>query len=474
MKHLKNTIPFIILLTGIIATSAEADLAGRIEKIINQPSQKKVRFSICVAEAETGRIKFRHNANQPFVPASNMKLIITAAAVEFLGPDFEYKTQAGLCDNNLVIIGSGDPLLGDEATDTRYGRQPGWIFEDIIAKLKNKKINTVKDIIVDSSIFDAGRVHPNWPVEQLNRWYACEISGINFNGNCIEITTENVNGKVTATLEPDTNFVHITNNIRATSTGKGAVGAYRQPGRENHLILKGRCKNRQVPFKVAIERPAAFFGYLLAENLADAGIKATGRLIEKAFDENDNFELLAEYKTPLADCLSRCNKNSFQLAAESLLKTIGAKTTPNNKNGSWELGRQKIHNYLSRLGIASGEFYVDDGSGLSEQNRLSANAITKTLLNVYAGDSRTVFINSLASGGTDGTISRYFGQDKYKGRILGKTGYIMGVKSFSGICTTDSGDYIFSILANGANGNTRGALNDIAKAVMDEYAQPKP
>jgi len=65
-------------------------------------------------------------------------------------------------------------------------------------------------------------------------------------------------------------------------------------------------------------------------------------------------------------------------------------------------------------------------------------------------------------------IAKYFKDKKYKGRILGKTGYIAGVKAFSGICSTISGDYIFSILTNNANAQTRNAINDIAKAIIDE------
>jgi D-alanyl-D-alanine carboxypeptidase len=67
----------------------------------------------------------------------------------------------------------------------------------------------------------------------------------------------------------------------------------------------------------------------------------------------------------------------------------------------------------------------------------------------------------------DGTIRKYFKEKKYKGKILGKTGYIRGVKSFSGVCSTENGDFLFSVLGNGANGRTREAINDIAKAIVD-------
>lgn len=79
-----------------------------------------------------------------------------------------------------------------------------------------------------------------------------------------------------------------------------------------------------------------------------------------------------------------------------------------------------------------------------------------------------MYKNSLAIGGIDGTIAKYFKENKYRGKIFGKTGYIEGVKSFSGVCTTKEGDYIFSILANNPNGQTREAINNIVKAIIDD------
>jgi len=462
VKKLLIAAVFSISLVG----AASADLAKRINGIISQSSQKKVQFSIHIVKADSGRMVYSHNARRALVPASNMKIIVAAAALKYLGPDYEYKTKIGLCGETLVIVGSGDPLLGDKVTDAKYGREDGWIFKDIAAALKKNGITTIRDIIVDSSIFDDERVHPNWPIEQLNQWYACEVSGLNFNDNCIEISAKTVGGRVAIITEPKTDYVEIVNEVVPMRKGKGAVGAYRNL-RPNKIVVRGKCKGQVGPFAVAIERPAAFFGFLLAENLAKAGINAEGRLIEKAVGQDCNVKELAEYSTSMADCLARCNKNSLQLAAEALLKTIAA-NSKSAKVGSWAGGREGIREYLLELGIEEKEFYIDDGSGLSRQNRLSANAITKVLSDVYKSKDWELYKVSLAVGGVDGTIGKYFKEEEYKGKVFGKTGYLDGVKSFSGICSSRRGDYIFSILANNANGLTRKAINDIAKAIIDD------
>ena len=460
-----------LLLTAVfsvcLVSAAEADLAKRVDGIISRTSQKKVQFSIHIVKADSGKTVYGHNAKKALSPASNMKIIVTAAALKYLGPDYEYKTKIGLCGDTLVIMGSGDPLLGDKVTDAKYGRKAGWIFEDITAVLKQNGIAAVKDIIVDSSIFDDERAHPNWPKKELNRRYACEVSGLNFNGNCIEVSAKTVGGKAAVSIEPETDFIKVTNKVAAIQKGKSTVGSYRQAAKPNNIVVHGKCKSEAGPFAVAIERPAAFFGYLLAENLLKAGINTEGELIEKPVGADCNVRVLAEYSTPMADCLARCNKDSFGLAAEALLKTIAARFTPDGKNGSLAGGRELISQYLLELGIDGKEFYIDDGSGLSKQNKLSANAITKVLFNVYKSKDWSLYKDSLAVGGVDGTIVKYFKEEKYKGKIFGKTGYIGGVKSFSGICITAGGDYIFSILANNATGQTRKAINDIAKAIVD-------
>lgn len=465
LNTIKKTI-IIVLLVLSNASFAAGGIAGRIDRIINRPSQKKVNFSVHVVNAGTSRSVYSFNEHKAMIPASNMKIVTTAAALDVLGSDFEYKTVAGLCGDDLVVIGSGDPLLGDERTDKKYLRQKGWLLDKIVERIRQRGVRSVNNIVIDTTVFDDMRVHPSWPVEQLNKWYACEVSGLNYNNNCIQMTTSTASGRVSISIQPRTDYIKIINKVRAIKSGKGAVGAYRTT-EANKLVVKGKCKKKQGPFAVAIEEPAGLFGHLLRAKLLEAGIKVRGEVAIKPVSRNCEFAAVTEYRTPIADCLARCNKDSLGLAAEALLKTMGAYANLDRKGGSWQGGQHVVTNYLSGLGVDGSEFFIDDGSGLSRENRLSAYAITKVLLDVYNGDSWLLYKESLAAGGVDGTIRKYFREKKYKGKIFGKTGYIAGVKSFSGVCITDNGDYVFSILTNKANGKSRGAINDIAKAIFD-------
>jgi D-alanyl-D-alanine carboxypeptidase/D-alanyl-D-alanine-endopeptidase (penicillin-binding protein 4) len=202
--------------------------------------------------------------------------------------------------------------------------------------------------------------------------------------------------------------------------------------------------------------------------LRRSGIAVTGLLLEREISSAEQFKPVAVYRSSIWDVLERCNKDSLGLAAEALVKTIAASKQSTGKGGSWPAGQQLLSQYLLSLGIPSDQFVIDDGSGLSEKNRLSANAISAVLLDLYKGPDWRRYKETLAVGGIDGTAGKWFNEPKYKGKVFGKSGYIEGVKSFSGLCSTNSGDRIFSIITNNANGNTRQAINDIVKAVIDE------
>ncbi len=465
MKMRIREFSFVLVVCVWLCSQAMAGLAGRIGKAVGKAKQSE--YAIRIVEPESGTVVYTHNATKAMTPASNMKLITTAAALKYLGPLFQYRTRVGLCGNTLVVIGSGDPLLGDPVTDERYGREEGWIFDEAIQSLQELGVEDITDIIVDTTVFDDERVHPNWLDSDLNRWYACEVCGLNYRANCIDVTTANQGGLVAIQVEPATSFIEIINEIKPVSSGDSAVGAYRT-AQPNRIALKGKCKDREGPFDVAIEQPGAFFGFLLAEHLVRAGIPVGGRLVEKAFDKDCELTPVAEYTTPLIDCLHRANKDSLGLAAEALLKTIAAHESPDNRNGSWEKGRELIGKYLTGLGVPRDEFHIDDGSGLSRDNLLSARAIVTVLLDVYNSGNWELYRTSLAVGGEDGTIGRYFKESAYRADILGKTGYISGVRSFSGICLTDSGPYLFSIISNRSS-LSRDTINEIAEAIMDEY-----
>ncbi|MHC4216629.1 MAG: D-alanyl-D-alanine carboxypeptidase [Planctomycetota bacterium] len=123
--------------------AAFGSLSGQINSIVSRPSLKKVSFAVHIIKADSGKMVYSRKASEAMIPASNMKIITTAAALKYLGADFEYKTRLGLQGDSLVIIGSGDPLLGDEKTEIKHGKSRHWVLDDIVAGLKEAGITKV-------------------------------------------------------------------------------------------------------------------------------------------------------------------------------------------------------------------------------------------------------------------------------------------------------------------------------------------
>jgi D-alanyl-D-alanine carboxypeptidase/D-alanyl-D-alanine-endopeptidase (penicillin-binding protein 4) len=456
---------FVMLFCCVFACPvALASISSRVKSIVSRKNLKNVDFGIVIADASDGGVYFEKNPHTPRIPASNMKVVTSAAALKILGADYQFKTAIALHGDTLVIIGGGDPLFGDSINDEKNGRKENWIFADIIKTLKARGLRSVSGIVVDSTFFDNCRVHPNWSPDELNRAYACEVSGLNFNQNCVSINVKRSGSAARVSITPSTSYIQIVNKVTLKSSGNSAVGAYRN-GVPNKYILKGKCR-KEAGFDVAIEGPAMFFGVVLSERLKAAGIKVAGSVSEKYIKNAPGIEIMKVYKTPLTDVLARCNKDSFNMAAESLVKTISAENTNGKINGEWQHGFSLIGRYLKQLKVESEQYNLDDGCGLSRQNKLSADAIAKVLFDVYHGDNRQLYIDTLAVGGVEGTTAKYFRESKYKGRIFAKTGYINGVRAFSGYVKTENGDYIFSILTQRGQSHVRAAINDIVKAIF--------
>jgi D-alanyl-D-alanine carboxypeptidase/D-alanyl-D-alanine-endopeptidase (penicillin-binding protein 4) len=449
---------FLCLISGF-------SVADTLGSLLKKHKQTRAVFSILAVDARSGKVVYQLNPNKPMIPASNMKLITSSAALHYLGKAYSFETKVGLLGNDLVIVGGGDPLLGDPKNDSRPCQAADALMDKIVEILQKAGVSAIENIIVDASFFDSNRVHPSWPRDQLNQWYACEVSGLNFYDNCIHLEAARRGNRAVLTMTPANSYVHLINQLKLISKGSSAVGAYRN-STPNKLLVRGNL-NQKAGFDVAIENPAGLFASVFNDKLKACEISVKGQLLQKHVKQDSGIRYLVIFKTPIADVLKRCNTDSLGLAAESLVKTISAENTQGRINGEWEHGLKLISRYLDSLKVSKEQYTLDDGSGLSRNNRLTTTSLVAVLRDMYGSENAGVFTSSLAIGGQSGTIKKYFHQAPYKENIIGKTGYISGVRSFSGICKSPKGDIIFSILTEKGNGNTRRCINEIAQAIYD-------
>jgi len=463
MFKIANQFIFFWVISTVLLTGTGR--AETLRTLLDRNKQTKTQFAIFAVEADSGRVVYRLNSETPMIPASNMKLVTTAAAMHYLGSAYTFDTTVGMLEKDLVIIGGGDPLLADPKNDSQPAQAANTLMAQIVDGLGKSGIDAVDNIIVDSSFFDDTRVHPAWPADQLNQWYACEVAGLNFYDNCVHLQVTRSGNSAVLSMTPKNDYVHLVNQLQLISNGSSAVGAYRN-STPNKLLIKGKL-NKEAGFDVAIENPAGLFASVLRDKLKASGISVQGQVLQKVVKNDTNIRYLMIIKTPIANVLKRSNTDSLGLAAECLVKTISAENTPGRINGQWPHGLKLVSGYLNSLNISNNHYVLDDGSGLSRNNRLSAECLVAVLKDMYNSKDAEMFMASLAVGGEDGTIDKYFKQVPYKGNIIGKTGYISGVRAFSGICKTPQGDILFSILTEKGNGYTRGCINDITKAIFD-------
>ena len=439
----------LIVVVGLVPRASSANLQFKFEKIIRAVELRETKMALSVANVSTGNQLVTINANEPMIPASNMKLVTTAAALHILGPEFVFQTElhaiaphiwAGDAAPHLpneshhavlLVRGGGDPAFADPKMLEQYGDMNGeQLLETWVSAVRDAGIRRVAELVIDDRIFDRELVHPSWPRDQLNRWYCAEISGLNFYNNCLSVFPEptQINQSPRIIIRPDVPFISTSN--RAMTGTSDTFWIARVEGR-NELTFMGKVKTqRNKPFRVTIHDPPTVFAHLLADRLRRAGIavEAIGRVDPDTIIPDGH--VLHVVQTTLPAVLSRCNKDSQNLYAEALIKRMGREVT--GASGSWHSGAAAIRMFLHQiLGARAAMVNVADGSGMSRDNQITAQVLIDLLETLHNDDARgPTFMDSLAIAGVDGTLHRRMSD--LKGRVFAKSGYLNGVTSLSG------------------------------------------
>ncbi|MCX5663038.1 MAG: D-alanyl-D-alanine carboxypeptidase/D-alanyl-D-alanine-endopeptidase [Planctomycetota bacterium] len=462
-----------LLLVACLTACARGELQTQVQRIINAAGLQQTRVGLYVQDLRSGEVLASIDPDNQMMPASNLKLVTTAAAVKLLGPDFAFRTSLNLIEpqdwpagtappgaakgaaigRNLVVRGDGDPGFADPDILTARGTDVEAFLQSWVAAAKAANLTAVDQIIIDDRVFDRIYVHPTWPEEQLNRWYCAQVSGLTFYDNCLDVYTDptGLGQNPRVRLVPAAPFLSTTN--RAV-TGKVDTFWVARKAQNNELTFRGEVKTHRVqPVNVTIDDPPNFFGQLLAYRLAEAGIKVNSISRPGPDDRLPTGRELIRVETPLALVLQRCNKDSQNLFAESLFKRMGRSVT--GMPGSWENGSAAVRGYLHELlGTQAADLSIVDGSGMSRDNRVTARA----LVGILAAMNRDpklgpIYRASLSVGGSDGTLQKRFRQN-IAGQVFGKSGYIGGVSSLSGYLVlpeAGGGEHViaFSFLFNG-------------------------
>lgn len=450
-------------LAVVSVASASGGLQAEVERTIRSTPLKNATVGVSIRNADSRTSLVSVGASRPMIPASNMKLLTTGAAMHVLGADFHFITRLLRDGDRLIVVGDGDPAFGDPTLleMTTVDGQTGisveqflklWVDPVVAAGLKN-----VSEIIVDDRIFDRDFVHSGWPVDQLNRRYCAQVSGFNFHLNVLDFYPRPTSsGKPDITnMQPRAPWLEVGNSATCKAGKDDANTAWvaRQLG-TNNMRMYGNVKfEYKISVPVTLHDMPSFFARLLADRLSKSGVRVVSHRVA-AIEEApfSGTELGPVITTPISTAVARCNRDSHNLYAEALLKRAGAAMT--RQPGSWTNGaaiiRHAVHERLGSPSLA-GSVVVADGSGLARDNRVSPETLT-AWLNTFHSDRKLgpIFIDSLATPGNNGTLrNRFQGANLHGATIQAKSGYINEVSCLSGYVTMPDGRRrSFSVMVN--------------------------
>lgn len=451
---------------GATESPWQDSLVASIDSVLSEPAMAGGRMGVIVEHVKTGERWYSRNADGYFMPASNLKLVTSAAAISLLGPSFRYATclLAGLpvgkrstTVSDLVVRGSGDPLL----TDTDLG--------ELAKSLRSAGIRRVSGrVLVDDSAFDNIGYGDGWSWDDMSYYYSARVSALNLNGNVITV-------RVAPGLSPGTRAIvsvagsggRLSIDNRASTAVAGSpdtVVVERELGRDCILVQGSIAVEAPAPGfhsePITVSDPALYCGERLVLALRHVGIAVTGAV--KRGVAPAHYSVLATHTSiPMSGILAKLNKPSDNLVAECLLKTLGAKT---GGQGTWAAGRQVVYGWLPSTGASRDGIEMADGSGLSRQNLITPEVILRVLRYMAAGPNRDPFLASLPIAGVDGSLRNRMKGTAAEGNCRAKTGYVRYASSLSGYVTTAAGDpLVFVILMNQHH-----TANSVPRSVQDK------
>ncbi len=480
-----------------LGQDSENSIQERITSLLERPRHRLAFWGLQIARLDNREILFARNAGKRFQPASNMKLLVAAAALDLWGPDHRFRTPVflegrldgqGRVIGNLVLAGRGDPnperrLYDPEETNLRIQESSPFI-EGIADQLEERGIRRVEgDIVADTTFFLDEPHGGDWEQEDMFWHYGAPSSALAVFENVFRVSLSP--GTATgdpALLEvtPRQDSPQVVSRVGTGPPGGNPdirIGADRS-GLRVTLLGSLPLNRPSLTYALAVSEPALNAARYLKTSLQRRDIPVSGQPrvralqpIEVLEDRKISLEKVRERQLvyreelaswrslPLIDNLRILIKSSRNLYGEMLLRGLGAEVSG---VGSLQTGLQALEAFLEKAGIAADPLDFSDGSGLSRTNLLTPESVVRLLQYMERHPQAAGFRDCLPVAGRDGTLKNRMKGTAAEGRVLAKTGTLKFVSSLSGYVTNlDGTPLAFSIMAN----NTRSSPREARRAI---------
>lgn len=436
------------------------ELKEKINEILEDEYFNSTSIAISVYDLTSNEELYTLNDKMLLHPASNMKILTSAAALEFLSPTYVFKTSVfhtgiimdSVCYGDIFIVGGFDPDFTTEDLDTL-------VFSVKDFGIKEIRGNVYADLSnMDSLFWGNGWMWDDDPYSSFPY-----MTPLIINDASVKIAYEpSLIGKpVHFSLVPETDYFDIVNSSITTKEDTSNFEITRNwLERGNKIFISGDISYRRKPDTVQINivHPEYYFLYLLKEKLEDNSIGFLGRLDTLSLPEYA--KLIYSKGRLFSDVINNLNKESDNLSAEMTLRVMGLEFS--DKPASAEKGVEVIDSLLDRIGLNYEEYKIVDGSGVSHYNLISSELVVELLKYMYYKSPKNYNIlkDSFPIAGVDGTLKNRMRRSKAFGNVMAKTGTLSGVSNLSGyLKSADDHDIAFSIFMQNYIGSTRIATN---------------
>jgi D-alanyl-D-alanine carboxypeptidase/D-alanyl-D-alanine-endopeptidase (penicillin-binding protein 4) len=442
-----------------------SQLGAAIDAVISRPQLAKSRWGIVISPLAPN-IKsnlYNRDGERFFIPASNAKLLTTAAALLQLGSTFRIRTSVYGTPTFLTVVGRGDPSLSKLQ------------LKDLAQQLKRQGVRNVQHLIVDDGYFQGNSRNLTWQWEDVQSDYGTAVNSLILNQNAVELKlSPQKQGQPLAISWSDkiasSGWQIVNNSITASNWAQNTLEVTAVFGKpilkiQGQLAIDAEAET----FGLPIIEPAAYFLEHFQQTLAAEGITVAKASIQFDSDVSNQQELAAVESSDLANLLVETNQESNNLYSEILLRTLSKSAQPTLNspaiNDSAELGLKHLKASLTKLGVNPESYVLFDGSGLSRQNLVTPQAIAQTLKLMAQTPQAAVYHASLPTAGVNGTLKRRFLNTPLQGNLQAKTGTLTGVAALSGYLDVPGYQpLVFSIMVNQSEQSTailRQAIDEI-------------
>ncbi len=456
----------LLLLPGSATTTPDLDrLKRELDAALDQGSYARADWGVLVVSLDRGDTLFARSPSVPLSPASNMKVLTSAAALHYLGPDYRFTTwlladgpiRDGVLEGDLILYGTGDPGISDRFFPTR-----STVFETLAEDLRAAGIHRIQgSVIGDGSRYTGDLRSLEWEVGDLNEWFAAPSGALSYNENVVSlrIAPGLVGGPPEIGSIPDHTGLPTMNEARTVGAGSRSPLAIVREDPDEPVRVVGdiRAGSRDVWRQMTITDPALFAAHGLTHVLRDAGVSvqgdpgstgegATPATHQRQVQGSDYLPVLAIHQSPpLSRYLEAVNQRSHNLYADLILKTLGFEMFG---EGSFEAGERAVLLYLAGIGVPTEEIRILDGSGLAPGNRVTPASLVSVLASVAESPGWEAFWESLPEAGAS-NMNRRMSRTAAAGNLRAKTGTISRVSSLSGFVRTAEGEQLaFAIIGN--------------------------